>query len=431
MSTGSYIMLKVKVVIPLLLTLAVSLTACGQPLVSPPEGAGVQVSEKSRITRPKIDQNDLTSLSDGNGEFALDLYHNLRNADGNLFFSPYSISQALAMTYAGAREETEKQMADTLHFTLPQADLHPVFNYLDLRLSSRDKGDKDFNLTIANALWGQKDIIFLPEFLDILAENYGAGMITLDFENQPQDACNAINSWVSDKTEGRIKDIISPSNISPDTRLVLTNAIYFKASWYYKFKENMTIDDTFHLLDGTEIYVPMMRQTESHGYAEGNNYQAVELLYSGGKMSMIIILPEEGSYNDFESQIDYGVLQDIMSGIERKQVQLQMPRFEYESEFSLRDILQEMGMASAFFESADFSGMTGSKRLFIEDVLHKAFVLADETGTEAAAATAVTMTESANIVEAKVSIDRPFIFLIRDIETNSILFLGRVLNPSG
>ena len=193
----------------------------------------------------------------------------------------------------------------------------------------------------------------------------------------------------------------------------------------------MTIDDTFHLLDGTKIYVPMMRQTESHGYTEGDNYQAIELLYSGSKMSMIVILPEEGSYNDFESQIDYSVLQDIMSGIERKQVQLQMPKFEFESEFNLKEILQEMGMASAFFESADFSGMTGSKRLFIEDVLHKAFILADETGTEAAAATAVTMTESANVVEAKMSIDRPFIFLIRDIETNSILFLGRVLNPSG
>ena len=148
-------------------------------------------------------------------------------------------------------------------------------------------------------------------------------------------------------------------------------------------------------------------------------------------MSMIIILPEEGSYNDFESQIDYGVLQDIMSGIERKQVQLKMPRFDYESEFSLKDTLREMGMASAFFESADFSGMTGSKGLFIADVLHKAFVLVDETGTEAAAATAVVMEGSEPAIEAKISVDRPFIFLIRDIETNSILFLGRVLNPSG
>ncbi|MBN2074791.1 MAG: serpin family protein [Dehalococcoidales bacterium] len=423
-------MLKTKIVLLLLSAIiSISLTACSQPLVSPPEGASAQVSEISRNTHPKINQGGMANLSDGNGEFAFDLYHNLQDIDGNLFFSPYSISQALAMTYAGAREETEKQMADTLHFTMPQADLHPVFNYLDLKLSSRDKGDKDFHLTIANALWGQEDYVFLPEFLDVLAENYGAGMITLDFVNHPQESCKSINSWVSDKTEGRIKDIISPVNINPDTRLVLTNAIYFKASWYYKFRESMTIDDTFHLLDGTEIKVPMMRQTETHGYAEGNNYQAVQLLYSGGKMSMIIILPEEGGFNDFQSQITYSLLQNIISAIERKLVQLQMPRFEFESEFSLKDILREMGMASAF-ENADFSGMTGSKGLFIADVLHKAFVLVDETGTEAAAATAVVMEESAPAVEAKIYVDRPFIFLIRDIETNSILFLGCVLNPS-
>jgi serpin B len=425
-------MLKVKTVLLLVVVIIVaSLPACGQPLVSPPEGAKAQTSEKSRVTRPKVDQNDLTSLSDGNGEFALDLYHNLRDADGNLFFSPYSISQALAMTYAGARGETEKQMADTLHFTLPQASLHPVFNYLDLKLTSDDKGDKDFHLTIANALWGQKGYVFLPAFLDILAENYGAGMITLDFAVQPQEACNSINSWVSDKTEGRIKDIISPSNISPDTRLVLTNAIYFKASWYHQFRESMTTNDAFRLLDGTDVNVPMMRQTELYGYNEGDTYQAVELLYDGARLtSMIIILPEDGSFKDFESQINYSLLKQIISGIERKQVQIQMPRFEFESEFSLKDSLREMGMASAF-ENADFSGMTGSKGLFIADVLHKAFVLVDETGTEAAAATAVMMEESEPVVEAEISIDHPFIFLIRDIETNSILFLGRVLNPSG
>ena len=424
-------MLKMKIVLLLLSAIImVSFTACSQPLVSPPEGASAQTSEKSRNTHPKIDHADLATLSDGNGEFAFDLYQNLQDKGGNIFFSPYSISQALAMTYAGARGETEKQMADTLHFTLPEAYLHPVFNYLDLKLTSRDKDVKEFYLTIANALWGQEDYVFLPEFLDILAENYGAGMITLDFMNRPQESCNAINSWVSDNTKGRIKDIISPNNISPDTRLILTNAIYFKASWYHKFKESMTIDDTFHLLDGTEIKVPMMRQTESHGYTEGDNYQAVQLLYSGGKMSMIVILPEEGSFNAFQSQITYGILQDIVSGLERKLVQLQMPRFEFESEFSLREVLREMGMTNAF-ENADFSGMTGSKALFIADVLHKAFVLVDETGTEAAAATAVTMTESAPAIDAKISIDRPFIFLIRDIETNSILFLGHVLNPSG
>ncbi len=410
---------------------SVSLAACGQPLVSPPEGAEAQTSEKSRITRPEIDQDDLTSLSKGNSEFALDLYHRLQDINGNLFFSPYSISQALAMTYAGARQETEKQMADTLHFTLSQADLHPVFNYLDLKLSSSEESNKDFHLTIANALWGQEGYEFLPQFLDTLAENYGAGMITLDFATQPQEACNSINSWVSDKTETRIKDIISPNNISPDTRLVLTNAIYFKASWHHQFRESMTVDDSFHLLDGTEVDVPMMRQTELFGYTEGNNYQAVELLYDGARLtSMIIILPEESSFNDFQSQINYGILQDIISGIERKQVQLQLPRYEFESEFSLKDILREMGMASAF-ENADFSGMTGSIGLFITDVLHKAFVLVDETGTEAAAATAVVMDESEPLVEAKISVDRPFIFLIRDIETDSILFLGRVLDPSG
>ena len=420
-----------KVLSVLMVIVIMGLTACSQPA-----SAGVLQSEKPRVTEPQVSQGDLATLVDGSSDFAFELYHTLKDTGDNLFYSPYSISLALAMTFAGARGETEHQMADAMHFSLLQDRLHPAFNSLDIELTSRGEGarGKDeggFRLNIVNAIWGQKDYNFLSEFLDILAENYGAGLRVLDFVKEPEPSRITINDWVSDQTEGRIEDLIPQGAIDALTRLVLTNAIYFNAAWQYPFNEEATVDGTFNLLDGAKITVPMMNQTESFGYAEGETYQAVELPYDGNELSMVILLPKAGQFEAFEGSLNYKTVEGIISDINRRQVSLQMPKFEFESEFSLKSVLANMGMPIAFSGDADFSGMTGSPDLFIDEVIHKAFVSVDEAGTEAAAATAVIMKLTA-IPEMPIefTIDRPFLFLIRDIETGTILFIGRVVNPT-
>jgi serpin B len=287
---------------------------------------------------------------------------------------------------------------------------------------------------VVNAIWGQKGYEFRVAFLDTLAENYGAGLRILDFINDPEPSRITINDWISEQTEERIQDLIPPGGIDSLTRLVLTNAIYFNAAWESKFTEEATKDLPFYPLDGESVTVPMMRQTESFGYAEGDDYQAVELPYDGEELSMVILLPSEGKFTEFEHILDYEQVDRIISKLEDKRVRLTMPKFEFESEFSLKQALSALGMAEAFSESADFSGMTGNKDIFIGSVIHKAFVLVEEGGTEAAAATAVVMVTSAPGPKPEepvvVTIDRPFIFLIRDIETGAILFIGRVMNPA-
>jgi len=415
----------------LVLVLLLPLMACDQQAA-----AQLLMSDKPRDTSPNVSEADLALLVEGNTAFAFNLYQALKEKDGNLFYSPHSISVALAMTYAGARGDTAEQMAATLQFLLEQDRLHPAFNWLDAELAKRGEGaqGKDgegFRLNIVNAIWGQKDYSFLADFLDVLAVNYGAGLRILDFINETEKSRLTINEWVSDRTEDRIKDLIPQGAIDALTRLVLTNAIYFNAAWTYPFDEDVTANGPFYLLDGGQVTVPMMRLTESFGYTEGEGYQAVELLYDGDELSMVIMLPEDGQFEVFEKGLQADKVSDIIGDLQPAQVALTMPKFEFDSEFSLKDMLAEMGMPSAFSEAADFSGMTGTRDLCISEVLHKAFVSVDEAGTEAAAATAVIVGETSVPAEpVEVTIDRPFIFLIRDIETGAILFVGRVLNPA-
>jgi serpin B len=414
-------------------TLLIPVLACSQPLTT---GELIQ-SDKPRVTSPEVDETDLALLVEGNSVFAFNLYQALKAGNENFFYSPYSISLALAMTYAGARGETEQQMADTLHFTLPQDRLHPAFNSIDTELGKRGQGaegedDEGFRLHVANAIWGQKDYQFLPTFLDVLAENYGAGLRPADFAREPEQSRITINEWVSEQTEGKIKDLVPQGLIHSLTRLVLTNAIYFNAAWSYPFKESMTKEEPFYLLDGSEVTVLMMEQTENFvGYTEGKGYQAVELPYKGHELSMVILLPREENFEQFEGALSYQLVDSILEALEHDHINLKMPRFSFKSEFSLSETLAAMGMPDAFSAgAADFSGMTGNRELSIQEVVHKAFVSVDEAGTEAAAATAVTMPTSAPPEEPiVVNINRPFIFLIRDIETGSLLFMGRVLNP--
>ena len=409
-----------------------SLVACSVPAAS---GNYVQYY-KPRLTSPAVENADLTTMVDGNTVFTLDLYQELKGEEGNIFYSPYSLSVALSMTYAGARGETEQQMAEALSFYLSQDQLHPAFNYLDQELAGRGEGaqgkdEEGFRLNIVNDIWGQKNFTFLSDFLDTLAENYGAGLRILDFINAPEESRITINDYISEQTEEKIKDLIPEGVIDVMTRLVLTNAIYFNAAWEYPFSEDMTSDGVFHLLDGGEVTVPMMSQGESLGYTEGDDYQAVELKYDGEELSMVILLPDSGQFENFEMSLDAGLLNDIIDNLENKPVELTLPKWEYESSFMMKETLQAMGMPIAFTEAADFSGMTGNRDLYIADVVHKAFVSVDEAGTEAAAASAVIMKLTAMPTDvATVTVDRPFIFLIRDIETGAILFFGRVVNPA-
>jgi serpin B len=415
----------------LLSGVAILISACGS---SP--SANMAQSSLKRITSPNVPAADSQTLVDGNNAFALDIYHTLSVQDGNLILSPFSMSLALAMTYAGARGETESQMADTLHFDLPQGQLHPAFNALDQDLASRGKAKSDdeepLQLNIANAVWAEQTYPFLPDFLDVIASNYGAGIALADFINKYESIRKEINDWVYDETQEKIKDLIPEGILNSDTRMVLVNAIYFKADWLDQFDPVETHDYPFHLLDGTDVTVEMMKKYITAPYYRGDGFQAVELPYAGDTAAMDILLPDEGNFETFESALNPNLYDQTLDGLQPASFDIFLPKFTFESSFDLSETLKSMGMVAAFDpDSADLSGMTGKKDLFISDVIHKAFVAVDEAGTEAAAATgAFAQITSALLGNPAVVIDRPFIFIIRDKPSGQILFIGRVLDPT-
>jgi serpin B len=419
----------------LLFWLLTIVTVIGLVGCSRPVSAEILKSDKPRITSPAVNSSDINTLVNGNSEFAFNLYQLLKQEEGNIFYSPYSISLALAMTYGGARGVTAAQMADTLHYQLSQTALHPAFNSLGIELGKRGEGakgkdGKGFRLNIVNAIWGQKDYTFLSDYLDLLAENYGAGLRVLDFIKNSNQSREVINQWVSDQTEGRIKDLLPEGSINPLTRLVLTNAIYFNAAWKLPFKPEATVNGPFHLITGNDVTVPMMKQTETFGYAKSGNILAVQLPYDGNELSMVVLMNESGKFSDFEDKLNFPAVKAVIDSLKNTRVALTMPRFGFESEFGLKETLKKMGMEDAFLDNADFTGMSKESDLHIDDVVHKAFVSVDEAGTEAAAATGVIVgTTSMPLDPVTVTLDRPFVFLIRDIQTGAILFIGRVMNP--
>ena len=398
----------------------------------------VAQADAARNEDPAVTTDELGPLVQGNTAFATDLYGVLSGQEGNLFFSPYSISIALAMTSAGAAGDTATEMAGTMHFDLPQSDLHAAFNRLDLELAARaeveseDESAEPFELSIANSIWAEETYEFLDPFLETLAVNYGAGARLVDFANDPEGARETINGWVSDETKERIPELLPQGVIDAMTRLVLTNAIFFKASWADPFEVEATQDGDFHLLDGSTVTAPMMRQQEGFAYAEGDGYQALELPYEGNEVAMLVILPEEGSFEAFDASLDAEALSSVTGALEMQPVNVALPKFEFSTDVPLKTVLTGLGMTSAFVPGvADLSGMDGTRDLYISDALHKAFVAVDEAGTEAAAATAVVVgVTSAPLEPRTFEADRPFIFLIRDRITGTILFAGRVLDPT-
>ena len=394
--------------------------------------AGMAISNQNRISNPVVPEGDLKILVDGNNAFALDIFQTLRSENGNLILSPFSISLALAMTYAGARGETEAQMANVLHFSQSQAQLHPAFNAIDLSLEKSpgnfEKDQQPMTLNIANAVWAEQTFPFQQNFLDTIALHYGAGVHLADFINRYEPARREINGWVSDKTEKKIQNLLPEGSVTTDTRMALVNAIYFKADWQVPFNASSTNDGPFYLLDGSQVTVKMMHQLMSFPYIKGEGYHAIELPYAGDTSAMDIIIPEEGNYESFESSFSKETWDSILAGMQHTTVDLGFPKFTFTKDFRLNDVLAEMGMPDAFDrDTADFSGMS-EKRLFIESIFHKAFVAVDEKGTEAAAATAV-LAVPASLPEY-LDVNRPFLFIIRDKVLGQILFIGRVLNPA-
>ena len=392
-----------------------------------------------RVTSPNVRESDLQTLVGSNSAFAFDLYQALREEEGNLFYSPFSIALAFGMLYAGAREEIAQQMADTLHFRLPQPVLHPAFNTLDLELASRasdpaadgSRADEGYQLNIANGLWVQIGYPFLQEYLDVVGHNYDAGVHGVNFKEDPQRVRRIINDWVSEHTENNIRDLFSDDAIHQDVALVLANAIYFEADWASQFPTWETQNRPFYLRDGSQIETPTMNGPILVGYAERDGYQVIELLYRGGSASMVILLPDEGQFEQFESRLDAGLAANAIEMLEKGVVSLYMPRFEFESSFDMAETLSIMGMPNAFNSlAADFSGISDCSTppcLFAESAVHKAFVAVNEDGTKAGAGTGVIVIPTS--LPPDLRINRPFIFLIRDIPTDAILFTGRVLDP--
>lgn len=374
---------------------------------------------------------DLDALVRGNTAFALDLYRVLAREPGNLFCSPLSISTALAMTYAGARTETEAEMAAALHFGLPQERLHPAFAGLEERLAGPG-AEGGLALRTANGLWLERSFPFLEPYLGLVKAHYGAEFRAADFVGAAEEARQEINAWTEGRTEGRIRDLVPPDAVNPATVLVLVNAIYFKAAWTDQFDAAGTSDAPFHVTPERDAMVPMMNRTGTLAYGESELAQIVEVPYGGGGMSMVVVLPRApDGLAALEAALTAERLEAWVSALGDRRVALSLPRFRIEQSFSLNDALAALGMRRAFAD-ADFSGMVAGGGVFISEVLHKAFVDVDEQGTEAAAATAVIMMKaSIGAPEAPVVFraDHPFLFLVRDRATGSILFLGRVVDP--
>ncbi|NPV52948.1 MAG: serpin family protein [Firmicutes bacterium] len=385
-------------------------------------GFGIRVSA--------IDKADIDSIVAENNSFAFDLYRQLAKDKGNLFFSPYSISSALAMTYAGARGETAKQMADVMHFSLAPEKLHPALSDLTGMFNA---AGKSYQLSVANALWGQVGYKFLPGFLDITNKYYGAGFKEVDYVRAREQARQTINKWVETKTNNKIKDLIGIRDLTPLTRLVLTNAIYFKGKWELQFKPEATRPMPFYISAKEKADVPMMHQVAKFNYAENDQAQILEMPYTGGDLSMVVLLPKPGyELAKLEGMLRPEVIRSWLSQLSSEKVEVFLPRFKLEERFLLNEQLQGLGMIDAFDENAaDFSGMTPGRDLHISKVIHKAFVEVNEEGTEAAAATAVIMDTKAMILDVPpvFRADRPFVFLIRDLRSGSILFMGRLADP--
>jgi serpin B len=364
-------------------------------------------------------------------DFAMDLYAELSASEKNLIVSPHSIVTAFAMAYAGARGVTEREMAQVLHFNYPQAGFHSLVRQLNDVLESRGSsvGTEAFRLNIASGAWGRDDAGYLPSYLDTLSVAYGAGLQLLDFGANPEVARLTINQWVSDHTSGLIRDLFPQGSITPATYLALANTIFFRASWLQQFDPRYTRSRAFTRLDGSQVTVPVMSGEGLFTYDDGDGYLALALPYKGEEVSMLVIVPDPGTFKAFEASFSAAQVDSIASRVGPTGIIVSLPKFTFGTAYDLKQTLMAMGMPSAFQPGADFSGMDGTPDgiPWIDWVGHKAFIGVDEYGTLAAAGTGMGFTVG---IPPHFDALRPFLFVIRDHATGTILFLGRVLDPS-
>ncbi|WP_461863337.1 serpin family protein [Thermococcus sp.] len=382
------------------------------------------ITDTGGLTPPKLEK-----MAVSNNRFAIDLYRELSGKDGNLFFSPYSIFVALSMVYEGTGGKTAEEMRSVLH--IPRDELERREGMRELILSVDKPASDAYVLRTANALWVQRDYPVKESYISIMRKFYLSQVNEANFKDDPRGAESEINRWVEKQTAGKIRKLVS--GLSPLTRLVITNAIYFKANWSRRFDPHNTRNETFHTLNGTVI-VPMMHQKGRFRYTEGEGFQALEMPYTGGRLSMLIILPARGRLREIEEKLTPDFINKTLDEMKTENVEVVVPKFRFESTYFLRKTLMEMGMRTAFTDRANFSGIS-DRPLAISQVIHKTFISVAENGTEAAAATAVIMTAAAapgQKPEYKVfKADHPFIFLIYDRKTGAILFMGRLMNPKG
>lgn len=373
--------------------------------------------------------------------FGTDVYAILASTtEPNVVFSPASVMLALAMTRAGARGTTASEMDDVLHSRHAadtEAGFHRAINALTATLEERN-GTFDVaaqrltvEVSVANSLWGQKGTTWNPAFLDVLAGEYGAGMRAVDFIDSTEQARRTINEWVSHETNERIPELLAEGLVTSDIRLVLVNAMRMKAPWLHPFAHEATVEARFTTLDGTDVRVPTMRGSMVCGYARGDGWQAVDLEYVGGALSMMVVVPDAGAFDAVETEVATGLLDDVVAALAPADVNLELPRFELESKIDMKPVMGQLGMRAAFDPStADFSGMTDDFDAYISFVVHQANITVDEKGTEAAAATAVGAGVTATPAEpVNLGIDRPFVWAVRDRPTGALLFLGRMGDP--
>lgn len=427
----------------LILITAVTLlfvSAC-QPAngVNEPTGTESEItSTLERELNPNVDSQQWQTLAADNSEFALAFYDLIRSENDNLIFSPFSLSLALTMTLAGAETSTHQAMVEALHLSLDENQIHPAFNALLLAIESSQKTQTEseesgFQLNIANSIWGQSGFGFKQAFLDTLALNYGAGINTVNFIEDPESARLSINDWVENETAEKIQDLIPPDAITPLTRLVLANAIYFKGSWFFPFDQNATQPGAFFPLDGKELNTDMMKLfDEQLLYLEEDTFQAVRLPYLSTDFAMTLIVPNSGTFKAVENDMTVPFITNLSEKMGSERIHLEMPKFDFETTINANDVLKTMGMEIAFDPNlSDFTGIADVDDLHITDVVHKATITVDEEGTEAAAATAVIVGIESMPMGDPISlvIDRPFIFIIQHVPSGSILFMGRVLQP--
>ncbi len=417
--------------ISLIITVIVLFSACKTKKETTVENPSTNNDVQTNETPPSHTSSDI-EVVEGINQFAFELYGEI-DSDKNQIFSPFSISSALAMTYAGAREKTAEEFVKVFHFPSEQESFHPTYKQLikDVESAQNDH----LQISIANALWPEKDYTFKEEYLALMKKYYGVDITYLNYKKDAEAARLIINKWVEDKTNNKIKDLLKPGILTDLTRLVLTNAIYFKGDWKKEFNDDATYEATFFLDKDKEIKADRMNMTqEAVKYMENDMLSMLELPYSEDKMSMVFILPKEkDGIADLEKNFNYKNYNSWYKNMYSQKVIIGIPKFKIDFYVDLSKVLEAMGMEESFSDNADFSGITGYKDLKIDKVVHKAFIEVNESGTEAAAATAVIMIEKSSTANPKPPTrfiaDHPFIYLIKDNKTGAILFMGKVVNP--